>query len=209
MTSTLGRLAPALTRLARAEAASLAGLSRCHRQRVTRWQLPSRGTASGQGPAMDAAEEPSPMELAVQEQRLVMFPGLRQLEDAQRQQDVVGRRTAEPSGNWSPNSLPYKVHEKDAGLGEDSDEDSDSNEVNAETEDGSLNGGHPHHHASPTPPDATPLDASPASTEAPVSTEDTEVDGLQVGMEEVGFRYKGPEPTLYGDWAHKGRVSDF
>ncbi|KAF8819536.1 hypothetical protein IE077_000869 [Cardiosporidium cionae] len=26
---------------------------------------------------------------------------------------------------------------------------------------------------------------------------------------EYGFRYKGQEPTKYGDWAHKGRVSDF
>lgn len=29
------------------------------------------------------------------------------------------------------------------------------------------------------------------------------------GSGECGFKYKGPEPTLYGDWAHKGRVSDF
>lgn len=29
------------------------------------------------------------------------------------------------------------------------------------------------------------------------------------GSGEFGFKYKGPEPTLYGDWAHKGRVSDF
>ncbi|CAE8633785.1 unnamed protein product, partial [Polarella glacialis] len=34
-------------------------------------------------------------------------------------------------------------------------------------------------------------------------------DGLEVGMEEVGFRYSGPEPTAYGDWAHKGRCTDF
>mmetsp|Transcript_6279 Transcript_6279/g.14235 ORF Transcript_6279/g.14235 Transcript_6279/m.14235 type:complete len:139 (-) Transcript_6279:75-491(-) len=34
-------------------------------------------------------------------------------------------------------------------------------------------------------------------------------DGLQVGVEEVGFTYKGPEPTSFGDWAHKGRVTDF
>ena len=27
--------------------------------------------------------------------------------------------------------------------------------------------------------------------------------------EEYGFFYKGPEPTRFGDWNHKGRVSDF
>lgn len=33
----------------------------------------------------------------------------------------------------------------------------------------------------------------------------------QVGSEqgEFGFRIKGPEPTRYGDWERKGRVSDF
>lgn len=28
-------------------------------------------------------------------------------------------------------------------------------------------------------------------------------------MGEFGFRIKGPEPTRYGDWERKGRVSDF
>lgn len=43
------------------------------------------------------------------------------------------------------------------------------------------------------------------------SDEEVEVeeDGLEVGVEEVGFRYNGPEPTSFGDWAHKGRVTDF
>jgi hypothetical protein len=27
--------------------------------------------------------------------------------------------------------------------------------------------------------------------------------------EEFGFKAKGPEPTRYGDWEKKGRVSDF
>lgn len=26
---------------------------------------------------------------------------------------------------------------------------------------------------------------------------------------EYGFKYKGLEPTAYGDWSHKGRVTDF
>lgn len=34
-------------------------------------------------------------------------------------------------------------------------------------------------------------------------------DGLEVGVEEVGFKYKGPEPTSFGDWAHKGRAPRF
>ncbi|CAE6937856.1 unnamed protein product [Symbiodinium sp. CCMP2456] len=43
----------------------------------------------------------------------------------------------------------------------------------------------------------------------PLQAEEAEVEGLEVGMEEVGFRYNGPEPTTFGDWAHKGRVTDF
>eukprot|EP00922_Rhytidocystis_sp_ex-Travisia-forbesii_P002261 GHVS01003267.1.p1 GENE.GHVS01003267.1~~GHVS01003267.1.p1 ORF type:complete len:137 (+),score=22.93 GHVS01003267.1:238-648(+) len=27
--------------------------------------------------------------------------------------------------------------------------------------------------------------------------------------EEFGYKYVGPEPTEFGDWHHKGRVSDF
>ncbi len=28
-------------------------------------------------------------------------------------------------------------------------------------------------------------------------------------MKEYGFKVKGPEPSRYGDWERKGRVSDF
>ncbi|EEA06175.1 uncharacterized protein CMU_019320 [Cryptosporidium muris RN66] len=28
-------------------------------------------------------------------------------------------------------------------------------------------------------------------------------------VEEYGFKYEGLEPTTYGDWSHKGRVTDF
>ncbi len=31
---------------------------------------------------------------------------------------------------------------------------------------------------------------------------------LPQGSKEIGG-YKGPEPTEFGDWQHKGRVSDF
>ncbi|CAD7936273.1 unnamed protein product [Amoebophrya sp. A25] len=29
------------------------------------------------------------------------------------------------------------------------------------------------------------------------------------GKKEVGFKYMGREPTSFGDWSHKGRVTDF
>ena len=47
----------------------------------------------------------------------------------------------------------------------------------------------------PTPTSPTTPDATPAPKPAPLPKE--------VGGTE------GPEPTRYGDWAHKGRVSDF
>ena len=31
----------------------------------------------------------------------------------------------------------------------------------------------------------------------------------ELGSKEYGFKVKGPEPTRYGDWERKGRVSDF
>jgi hypothetical protein len=36
---------------------------------------------------------------------------------------------------------------------------------------------------------------------------DPEDKGSPLG--EYGYRIKGPEPTRYGDWERKGRVSDF
>ncbi|CAE7538152.1 unnamed protein product [Symbiodinium pilosum] len=56
--------------------------------------------------------------------------------------------------------------------------------------------------------DGAPEDDSDEDEEAAAEAE-VEVEGLEVGMEEVGFRYNGPEPTTFGDWAHKGRVTDF
>ena len=52
-------------------------------------------------------------------------------------------------------------------------------------------------------------DSSPDDSDEDDVPEETEADGLEVGVEEVGFRYNGPEPTSFGDWAHKGRVTDF
>ena len=52
-------------------------------------------------------------------------------------------------------------------------------------------------------------DSSPDDSDEDDVPAETEEDGLEVGVEEVGFRYNGPEPTSFGDWAHKGRVTDF
>jgi hypothetical protein len=43
------------------------------------------------------------------------------------------------------------------------------------------------------------------------STPQYEIDPEDLGspLGEFGFRVKGPEPTRYGDWERKGRVSDF
>mmetsp|Transcript_37908 Transcript_37908/g.69896 ORF Transcript_37908/g.69896 Transcript_37908/m.69896 type:complete len:185 (+) Transcript_37908:45-599(+) len=41
------------------------------------------------------------------------------------------------------------------------------------------------------------------------SDDELEEEAAEALAEEIGFRYKGPEPTLYGDWAHKGRCTDF
>lgn len=41
--------------------------------------------------------------------------------------------------------------------------------------------------------------------------EPIEIDPNDTGspLGEYGFRVRGPEPTRYGDWERKGRVSDF
>lgn len=46
------------------------------------------------------------------------------------------------------------------------------------------------------PPEVPP--AAPTPAEPPAGTLPKEIGGAP-----------GPEPTRYGDWAHKGRVSDF
>lgn len=37
----------------------------------------------------------------------------------------------------------------------------------------------------------------------------TKTDKNNNKFQEYGFKVKGPEPTRYGDWERKGRVSDF
>mmetsp|Transcript_4841 Transcript_4841/g.14081 ORF Transcript_4841/g.14081 Transcript_4841/m.14081 type:complete len:181 (-) Transcript_4841:97-639(-) len=136
-------------------------------------------TSTASGSDGGSSNTPPSMEDAVSEQQQVLFPRLQELEEARQREDVARRATSVPTEQWSPRQVPYKVYEKKSGA-DDSDEDS-------ETED--------------EEPSAETLQADGA-----------DIDGLQVGLEEpeeTGFRYAGPEPTLYGDWAHKGRVTDF
>ena len=55
-------------------------------------------------------------------------------------------------------------------------------------------------------------------TDAPVSKEPEVDDWESIGVTwrssnkmaaETGFTYKGNEPTMFGDWQHKGRATDF
>lgn len=46
----------------------------------------------------------------------------------------------------------------------------------------------------------------PLSSRVPTSIECNNNKRLEP---EFGFKYEGMEPTTYGDWSHKGRVSDF
>ncbi|KAL8438707.1 hypothetical protein Efla_005245 [Eimeria flavescens] len=51
--------------------------------------------------------------------------------------------------------------------------------------------------------------AGKAAGSSPQATEKDEWRKGVNGSGEFGFKYKGPEPTKHGDWAIKGRVSDF
>lgn len=55
-------------------------------------------------------------------------------------------------------------------------------------------------------PRATEEDGIDRDVEDPLPDEDNEANPEDA---EYGFKYLGPEPTVYGDWAHKGRVTDF
>lgn len=128
------------------------------------------------------ASAASDIERAVSEQQQVLFPRLQELEQAAMQEDISRRQPSAPPEQWSPKQLPYKVFERDSSpAGQESDDDSES--------DGE--------------------EEAPATA---MEAQGDDVAGLQVGLDESlehGFRYSGPEPTLYGDWAHKGRVTDF
>jgi hypothetical protein len=51
--------------------------------------------------------------------------------------------------------------------------------------------------------------ARPAATTEPPGTESAGTETTKVPLpKEIGGA-KGPEPTRYGDWEHKGRCTDF
>lgn len=145
----------------------------------------------------NSSERPkTEMEVAVEEQRRVLFPGQVYMEEARKMQDAsLLAAAASPPKDWSPTQLPYRTFDKlDAAAASDDDEDEDDEDDDEDEVGGVV--------------------ASAAVTNDPLhagSADDEDID-LVVGMgppEEVGFRYSGPEPTFFGDWAHKGRVSDF
>lgn len=183
-----------------------------------------RGLATQAGDEEDGSTD---LERAVTEQQKVLFPRLREIEEARLQQDLSLRGATVPSEEWSPRQLPYKVYEKRTSA---ADSDSDSDDSDSETEGKTSTGASTQSSGSPGRPAVEAADGSaptaptqPAATAAStveevdgvqVGIEDFELEeGLQVGMqmsvEEKGFTYKGPEPTLYGDWQHKGRATDF
>eukprot|EP00397_Hematodinium_sp_SG-2012_P066530 GEMP01100037.1.p1 GENE.GEMP01100037.1~~GEMP01100037.1.p1 ORF type:complete len:120 (+),score=17.70 GEMP01100037.1:116-475(+) len=57
-------------------------------------------------------------------------------------------------------------------------------------------------------PRATEEDGVDRDIEDPIEQTDADASGKDENLE-YGFKYLGPEPTVYGDWAHKGRVTDF
>eukprot|EP00928_Gymnodinium_smaydae_P099061 TRINITY_DN9357_c0_g2_i1.p1 TRINITY_DN9357_c0_g2~~TRINITY_DN9357_c0_g2_i1.p1 ORF type:complete len:231 (+),score=48.81 TRINITY_DN9357_c0_g2_i1:58-693(+) len=127
---------------------------------------------------------------AVEEQRSVLFPKLRQLEEAQlsREQASTERAAAVPEAEWSPERVPYRTFER---KGAEADSDSDSEDEDSDREASAA------------------AAAGEAGGAASLAADGAGELSVGMGEDEVGFKYKGPEPTLYGDWAHKGRVSDF
>lgn len=139
---------------------------------------------------------------------------MQEVGEAKLRQDRNLRGASVASEEWSPKQLPYKVHERDGAASDDSDDSDDSDEEMDRTENQkkvSVSG-------------APAGDAGGEKPKVKAAASDVlEVDGLSIGMEdpdmgdleaeeavkEEGFVYKGPEPTLYGDWQHKGRCSDF
>eukprot|EP00927_Polykrikos_kofoidii_P061228 TRINITY_DN56092_c0_g1_i1.p1 TRINITY_DN56092_c0_g1~~TRINITY_DN56092_c0_g1_i1.p1 ORF type:complete len:215 (-),score=50.74 TRINITY_DN56092_c0_g1_i1:46-606(-) len=136
---------------------------------------------------------PSDLERSMAESRNVLFPKLQQLETAQEQQDTAKRVVTAPAEEWSPKQLPYRTFDRE---GDDDGEETDSDDEEQSKGDEGLK--------------AKTAECSGDAADAQAVVGDDDGTELQVGLdEEVGFRYSGPEPTLYGDWAHKGRVTDF
>lgn len=131
------------------------------------------------------------MEKAVSEQSKVLFPRLQELESALQRRDEELRHKAVSSSqpeDWSPRQLPYKVYNKQVGsdVTDSSDDESESEEE-----------------------ESSPVDNGDGALEFEATMSLAGEQDSEELEEEMGFRYKGPEPTLYGDWAHKGRCTDF
>lgn len=145
------------------------------------------------------------MEQAVSEQTKVLFPRLQELEVAQQRRDEHLRSRAMSStapSAWSPSDqqAPYKIYDRNTPKEGDEDSDDESEEAEEKAEaaaDATVN-------AAPVDPETATWEELEA--EELRLAESEEPDPLD---EELGFRYKGPEPTLHGDWAHKGRCTDF
>eukprot|EP00405_Crypthecodinium_cohnii_P028215 CAMPEP_0206502674 /NCGR_PEP_ID=MMETSP0324_2-20121206/54160_1 /ASSEMBLY_ACC=CAM_ASM_000836 /TAXON_ID=2866 /ORGANISM="Crypthecodinium cohnii, Strain Seligo" /LENGTH=268 /DNA_ID=CAMNT_0053990957 /DNA_START=107 /DNA_END=913 /DNA_ORIENTATION=- len=181
--------------------------------------------------AQDDDEGLSEMEKAVREQQSVLFPRMKELEEARYSADKMARGAGVPAEEWSPKELPYKVYERD-GTTADSDEDSEEySDSDSDVEEArssqsisassTSSSGPPQGWADQAPNSGKAAGASDAATSSVQEVDGVQIgiedigddDGLSVGMdariEEQGFVYKGPEPTLYGDWQHKGRATDF
>lgn len=198
------------------------------------------GAEAAGGSSGSSAPAPTDLERAVSEQQQVLFPRLRELEEARRREDLAVRAAEVPSEEWSPRQLPYKVYEKDVGgaAGDsdaDSDEDSDDEARELASSSSAATTAAPVAGAAAAQEAAAAAAAqdealreSAPSAAAAAAAVLREVDGVQVGIEDIaaddglevglssdsgveeqGFIYKGPEPTLYGDWQHKGRATDF
>lgn len=125
------------------------------------------------------AEKKKQLELQVAEQRSIMFPTLGQLEEAQREQDDLRQSAVAATPSDDWSPKPSYKVWEKHDTVDDLDNDEDS-------------------------------DSEENQKLGADATETADEPDLQVGIgSEAGFKYKGPEPTLYGDWAHKGRVSDF
>ena len=109
--------------------------------------------------------------------------------------------SSEPE-EWSPQA-PYKDMDRVRGKEKDSDvddwdpDDEDATPAHAASEDLASSGSEKNR-------------KNLLIKRAPIQEKIVEMEPLLDDLaEEYGFFYKGPEPTRFGDWNHKGRVSDF
>jgi len=162
-------------------------------------QFPSRivtsrrcfGVKAGASPpgeeSVEKAKDPSIEDLAkaVADQQKMLFPRMGELERA---------NEAVNTQDWSPQQLPYKTFDKHSSANDSDDEEESDDDDEA---------------VAKVKKSVTEAATSSASTVARFPK--FHADGVddQDDFEEGGFNYRGPEPTMYRDWAHKGRCTDF